>query len=293
MENVFSSMRGGNTVTPSVRFLPRFPRCTNDLLKRVTKNPFNYFTNPKASYCLQLSIKDVLIQFSELVKRPKPGKGCLAPKQIAELRHRASVHEKSVRQNTTKNFSTKDKPGTLQLNVYEPSPPQEKTVDFNVLLRATTKERESYRKGRNILHPQGTYVLYPPSCRPRSLQTSSFYIVKLLEDLADDNHIADVRTEWYSQDLVDPLLFTTTIVSKVGIKRTVNVKWIADDTIEIEESDYIYLALLHSSEDKVLSFEEPELIADNDLNEREDKTDKQYSRPKRCRRMAATANDFL
>ena len=85
--------------------------------------------------------------------------------------------------------------------------------------------------------------------------------MKLLEDMGDDYYIADVRTKWYSQDLVDPLLFTTTgkehIVSKVGIKGTEYVKWIADDTIEIEESDYyIYLALLHSSEDKVLSFEE-------------------------------------
>ena len=141
-------------------------------------------------------------------------------------------------------------------------------------------------------------MLYPQSCRPRSLQTSSFYIVKLLEDLPDDDHIADVRTEWYSQDLVDPLLFTTTgkehIVSKDGIKGTVSVKWIADDTIEIEENDYyIYLALLHASEDKVLSFEEPELTAGDDLIEREDETDMQHSKPKRSRRMAATAGDFL
>ena len=39
-----------------------------------------------------------------------------------------------------------------------------------------------------------------------------------------------------------PLLFTTTgkehIVSKDGMKGTVNVKSIADDTIEIEENDY-------------------------------------------------------
>ena len=42
---------------------------------------------------------------------------------------------------------------------------------------------------------------------------------------------------------MDPLLFTT----KDGIKGTVNAKWIADDTIEIEENDYyIYLALLHA-----------------------------------------------
>ena len=40
---------------------------------------------------------------------------------------------------------------------------------------------------------------------------------------------------------------------------------------EIEEHDYyIYLALLHASENKVLSFEEPDLTADDDLIERED-----------------------
>ena len=127
-------------------------------------------------------------------------------------------------------------------------------------------------------------MLYPQNCRPRSLQTSSFYIVKRLEDLPGDDHIADVRTEWYSQDLVDPVLFTTTgkehIVSKDGIRGTVNVKWIADDTIEIEENDYyIYLALLHAAKDKVLSFEEPELTADDDLIEREDETDMQHSSP--------------
>lgn len=125
-------MRGGNTVTPTVLdFCQRFPRCTNELLKRVRKNRFIYFTNPKASYYLQPSMKDILIQFSELAKLPKPGKGCLATKQIAELRQWVSIHGKSVRQNTTRNFSTKDKPGTLPLNVYEASPPKEKTVDFN------------------------------------------------------------------------------------------------------------------------------------------------------------------
>ena len=79
-------------------------------------------------------------------------------------------------------------------------------------------------------------------------------------------------------------------------KRTVSVKWIADDTIEIEENDYyIYLgmALLHASEHKVLSFEEPELTADDDLIEREVITDMQHNIPKRSRRMAATAGDFL
>ena len=157
-------MRGGNTVTPTVLdFCQRFPRCAYELLKRVTKNPFNYFTSPKAFYYLQPTMKDVLIQFSELAKLQTPGKGCLSPKQIAELRQWASVHGKSVRQNTTRNISTKGKPGTLPLNVYEASPPKEKTEDFNALLQdASTnqnKERENSSKERNVLYPQGTCVV--------------------------------------------------------------------------------------------------------------------------------------
>jgi len=40
------------------------------------------------------------------------------------------------------------------------------------------------------------------------------------------------------------------------------------------------LASLHAAEGNVLPFEEPELDADDDLNEREDKTDKQSNGPK-------------
>ena len=153
VENFFSSMRGGNTITPTVLdFCRHFPRCTNEWLKRVTKNPFNYFTNPKASYYVQPSMKDVLIQFSELAKLP--------PKQITELRQWASINGKSVRQNTIRNFSTKDKPGTLPLNVYEASPPKENTVDFTALLGESStdgnKERENSGPDRadiEILHP--------------------------------------------------------------------------------------------------------------------------------------------
>ena len=86
-----------------------------------------------------------LIQFSELAKLPKPGKGCLSPKQIAELRQWASFHGKSVRQNMTRNFSTKDKRGTLPLNVYEASPPKEKTVDFNALLQDASTNQNKER----------------------------------------------------------------------------------------------------------------------------------------------------
>ena len=77
-------------------------------------------------------------------------------------------------------------------------------LDFSIGVKHKKPDPPDFPSGRLFT------VSSEDDCRPRSLQTSSFYIVELLEDLPDDDHIADVRTEWYSQDLVDPLLFTTT-----------------------------------------------------------------------------------
>ena len=94
----------------------RFPRCINELLKRVTGTSYRYFTNPVASYYLQPTLGDVDINFCDLAKLPKPLSGCLSKKQLDEIRQWVQQYGKSVRQNTTRNFSTKDKPGTLPLN---------------------------------------------------------------------------------------------------------------------------------------------------------------------------------
>lgn len=68
--------------------------------------------------------------------------------------------------------------------------------------------------------------MYPQSCRPPSTESSTFYVVKLIEDLRDEDHVAHIRTQWYSQDNIDPLLLVTTgqehIVSKHGMMGTVS-----------------------------------------------------------------------
>ena len=291
-------MRAGNTATPTMLdFSLRFPRCTKELLKKVTDIPFNYFTNPSATYYLQPSMKDVTVKFSELAMLPKPRKGCLAQKQLAELRQWASINGRSVRQNTTRNFSTKDKPGTLPLNVYQTSPPKEKAVNSSTLLQDESSVHKESASSSSIIHAKGTYVAFPQSCRPTDVPASTFYIVKLLEDLPEDDHIAHVKTEWFSQDLVDPLMFVTTgtehLVSKDGMSGTVtSVRTVTSDTVEISESDYyILLASLHSSEDSVFPHEEPgepEAGQGEHLSSRVD----QSSRPKRRRRVAAST-DFL
>ena len=118
-----------------------------------------------------------------------------------------------------------------------------------------------------------------------------------MEDLAEDDHVTHVRSEWYSQNIIDPLLFTTSgqdlLDSKEGIKGTVsNVRSIADDAIEIEENDYyILLALSHSSDDTTVSHEEVDTLPGDECEVQV--TDQPCSQPKRNRRIAAQDDFFI
>ena len=99
VENFFSSMRGGNTDTPMMfDFCLRFPRCINELLKRVTGTSHRYFTNPVASYYLQPTLGDVDINFYDLTKLQKPLSDCLSKEQLDEIRQWVQQYGKSVRQ---------------------------------------------------------------------------------------------------------------------------------------------------------------------------------------------------
>ena len=96
----------------------------------------------------------------------------------------------------------KDKPGTLPLNVYEAATPKEKAVDFAALVReqGQVSRDGDGRTERWISHGKGTYVVYPLSRRPASItERSTFYVVKITEDLLEDDHVTDVRTQFYSQ----------------------------------------------------------------------------------------------
>ena len=114
-----------------------------------------------------------------------------------------------VSDNTTRNFSTKDKPGTLPLNLYESAPPEQHSVDFDVLLNEDIPVQHQYTNtARNIVIAQSTYVVVSRIYKPRSAPNSQLYITNLLEDEVDDYHSARyVTTLCYTQDVVDPLLF--------------------------------------------------------------------------------------
>ena len=251
-------MRGGNTDTPMMLdFCLRFPSCINELLKRVTGTSYRYFTNPVASYYPQPTLGDVDINFCDLAKLPKPLSGCLSKKQLDEICQWVQQYGKSVGQNTTRNFSTKDKPGTLPLNLHESAPPEQHSVEFDVLLNEDIPvQHQDTSTARNIVIAQSTYVVVSRIYKPRSAPNSPLYITKLLEDVVDDYDSARyVTTLCYTQDVVDPLLFTTSgeehVISKEGIKGVVSSITVVDnETVEIDEGEYyLLLALVNGSTD--------------------------------------------
>ena len=140
-----------------------------------------------ASYYLQPTLGDVDINLCDLAKLPKPLSGCLSKKQLDEIRQWVQQYGKSVRQNTTRNFSTKDKPGTLPLNLYESAPPEQHSVGFDVLHNEDIPvHHQDTSTARDIVIAQSTYVVVSRICKPCSAPNSPLYITKLLEDVIDD-----------------------------------------------------------------------------------------------------------
>ena len=256
-----------------------------------------------ALYYLQPTLGDVDINFCDLAKLPKPLSGCLSKKQLDEIRQWVQQYGKSVRQNTPRNFSTKDNPGTLPLNLYESEPPEQHSVDFDVLLNEDIPvQHQETSTVNNIVIAQSTYVVVSRIYRPRSAPNSPLYITKLLEDEADDYDSARyVTTLCYTQDVVDPLLFTTSgeehVIPKEGIKVVVSSITVVDnETVEIDEGEYyLLLALVNGSTDTTSpneADEEPFAESADEQGDEDSNTCMDAGRPQRKRKRTVN-QEFL
>ena len=117
----------------------------------------------------------------------------------------------AVRQSTAGvlgRISTKDKSGTLPLNLYESAPPEQHSVDFDVLLNEDIPAQQDTSRTHNVVITQSTHVVVSRMCKPRSAPNSPLSITKLLKDVVDGCDSAGyVTTLCHTQDVVDPLLF--------------------------------------------------------------------------------------
>ena len=95
------------------------------------------------------------------------------------------------------NFSTKDKPGTLPLNLFESAPAEQHSVDFDVLLNEDISAQQDTSTTHNVVITQSTYVVVSRMYKPRSAPNSPLYITKLLEDVVDDCDSAVLLSELF------------------------------------------------------------------------------------------------
>ena len=257
VENLFEKMRGGQTATPMVYdFALRFNRATKETLKSVTDTGFNYFTNEKASYYLRPKVDHFSIKYAELPKMPKPAAGNLPANQVTQMRNWVALHGKSVRQLTTRNTSTKDKAGTLPVNLYDTPKPKEVLLDFNSICERTQTNANNDASKAEISIPKGSFVAVPRCFRQPSLPESTFYLVKIVSDITDTtDEQVHVKGEWYFQDVIEPLFFVTTseveFVSRKGIVASAGTVQVIDrETVCIDEEEYYtLLAVTRNSKD--------------------------------------------
>ncbi|VDI76963.1 Hypothetical predicted protein [Mytilus galloprovincialis] len=137
VENLFAEMRQGNDMPLVLQFSQRFHSCTRELLKRVTKSSFVYFTGENSYYH---RTDNSYVSFQEIPRMDLPVKKKLSADQMSKLRCWRSEFGQSVRQNTVRGLTTKDKPGTLPLTCYEKGDTAVKEIDVGNLDNCLQKD---------------------------------------------------------------------------------------------------------------------------------------------------------
>ena len=164
-EHLFATLRS-KTPMPDVLEVSRlFTNVLNENMKKLTDCGFRHFKHRRSHYVApgrHISIPEL-----ELLSIPESRK--LTKEEKRKMRNWRIEHCQKVRQNTIRNTSTKDKPGTLPLNMYiNYKQPDPNPVNFQQLTCSKTS--------------LGTKALYAV----RHSSTESFVIVEI-EQLTDDS----------------------------------------------------------------------------------------------------------
>ncbi len=115
-ENFFAEMRQTYPMPLVHQFAISFTSCTQEMIKRLTTKSFHYYTTNDPTYYSRPSVG--FIQDIPVMPKIKPATKPHA-KDLAKMKSWANEVGQSVRQVTVRNFSTKEKPGTLPYWVYE------------------------------------------------------------------------------------------------------------------------------------------------------------------------------
>lgn len=156
-EHLFAKARelGLNEAVGCLDFAINFPSIVEEVMKRITRLPFIFYTHPKSYY----EIPQDFIKFEDLPAIPKPAHVSLPTNDIAKMNDYRKKWLEAVRVATVRSETTKHRFSTLPIGLYEVQPPENDDVDFNSLLMGNSSTTEEQRK---IIFYQGT-VFYKPT----------------------------------------------------------------------------------------------------------------------------------
>ena len=128
-EHLFSKARelGLNEAVGCLDFAINFPSIVEEVMKRITRLPFLFYTHPQSYY----EIPQDFIKFEDMPSIPKPSHVPLSPQDLAKLNDYKKKWLEAVRVSTVRSDTTKHKFSTLPIGLYQSEPPPNE--DFNFL----------------------------------------------------------------------------------------------------------------------------------------------------------------
>lgn len=203
VENLFSEMRQGNDMPLVLQFCQKFQFCTRELLKRITSCSFIYYTGRPSYYHLTKTVNDSKINFNDISKMGLPEKKKLTSSQQTNLKTWCTEFGRSVRQNTVRGLTTKDKPGTLPLACYETENTKVNTIDISNL-------GECLKKDKQIKQLQQKKVVLPKKTIVFKRINNKLTLAKLCENVLEtDGELQNVKCVIYHEDILHPLTFVS------------------------------------------------------------------------------------
>lgn len=130
-------------------FAINFPTIVDEVMKRITKLPFIFYTHPKSYYEVPIDF----VKFEEMSTIPKPPHVLLPSHEIAKLHDYRKKWLEAVRVATVRSETTKHKFTTLPIALYATEPPQNADLDFSFFLSG---RHTPVSRARKVLFYNGT-----------------------------------------------------------------------------------------------------------------------------------------
>lgn len=267
-ERLFSSMRARYEMPLMLQFAHLLGHVVTETLKSITDCGFNLFTARSSYY----PIPDGCIPFGHIPHIPIPPSVTCSKDDLQALYSFQQLYGQSVRQQSVRSLTTKDKPGTLPISAYEQLKPKADYLNFDSIIETQTNDNSATCTTGEMQHDtvcEKEYRLLPKGTISVAMINNEALLVKFLEDLKEDND--SIAVQEFVPNHLDCLQFVSRGKSCIA-KNSINV--ILDpnqckctsDTIEID--DGLYHGLLSNAnydEDREVEEEHP---ADSDFEMR-------------------------